>query len=240
MLDSTDCATLAQVDSETLSENVFRRIQAAIVRGDIAPGSKISEPELARTYGISRGPLREAIHRLEGQRLLVRVPHVGARVVSLSHAELVELYEIRESLEGMACRLAAERMTVEEIQELRNVLETHERDSAFQAGVGYYQQEGDFDFHYRIIQGARNSTLTQMLCGELYQLVRMYRIQFSTTPNRPRQAFSEHHRILDAIADRDGELAELLMRRHIGASKRNIEQRYQAQDHQAATARGEQ
>ena len=146
MLDSTDFATVAPVDAETLSENVFRRIQAAIVRGDIAPGSKISEPELARTYGISRGPLREAIHRLEGQRLLVRVPHVGARVVSLSHAELVELYEIRESLEGMACRLAAERMTDDEIQELRHVLETHERDSAFQAGVGYYQQEGDFDF----------------------------------------------------------------------------------------------
>jgi DNA-binding GntR family transcriptional regulator len=179
--------------------------------------------------------LREAIHRLEGQRLLVRIPHVGARVVSLSHAELVELYEIRESLEGMACRLAAERMSVEEVAELRRVLETHERDTAFQAGVGYYQQEGDFDFHYRIIQGARNSTLTQMLCDDLYQLVRMYRIQFSTTPNRPRQAFSEHHRILDAIADRDGELAELLMRRHIAASKRNIEQHFQA-----ATARGEQ
>ena len=67
-------------DSATLSEQVFRSIQAAIVCGDIAPGSKISEPELARSYGISRGPLREAIHRLEGQRLLVRVPHVGARV----------------------------------------------------------------------------------------------------------------------------------------------------------------
>lgn len=149
---------MTQDDSETLSENVFRRIQAAIVKGEIAPGSKISEPELARTYGISRGPLREAIHRLEGQRLLVRVPHVGARVVSLSHAELIELYEIRESLEGMACRLAAERMTNEEIDELRRVLDTHERDAAFQAGVGYYQQEGDFDFHYRIIQGAGNRT----------------------------------------------------------------------------------
>ncbi|MDH0744785.1 GntR family transcriptional regulator [Pseudomonas sp. GD03842] len=235
MLDSPELAPTASLDSETLSENVFRRIQAAIVKGDIAPGSKISEPELARTYGISRGPLREAIHRLEGQRLLVRVPHVGARVVSLSHAELVELYEIRESLEGMACRLAAERMTIEEIEELRHVLDTHERDCAFQAGVGYYQQEGDFDFHYRIIQGARNGTLTQMLCGELYQLVRMYRIQYSTTPNRPRQAFAEHHRILDAIADRDGELAELLMRRHIGASRRNIEQHYQG-----ASDRGEQ
>ncbi|MGA3683948.1 FCD domain-containing protein, partial [Pseudomonas graminis] len=75
-------------------------------------------------------------------------------------------------------------------------------DSAFQAGVGYSPQEGDFDFHSQIIQGARNSTLTQMLCDELYQLVRMYRIQFSTTPNRTRQAFAEHHSILDAIADR--------------------------------------
>lgn len=227
MLDAAEAPVTQAEDSETLSEHVFRRIQAAIVKGEIAPGSKISEPELARAYGISRGPLREAIHRLEGQKLLVRVPHVGARVVSLSHAELIELYEIRESLEGMACRLAAERMTQAEIDDLRAVLETHERDAAFQAGVGYYQQEGDFDFHYRIIQGSGNQTLTRMLCGELYQLVRMYRLQFSSVPNRPRQAFAEHHRILDAIADRDDELAELLMRRHIGASKRNIERHYQ-------------
>ena len=67
---------------------------------------------------------------------------------------------------------------------------------------------------------------TSWYSSPLYQLVRMYRIQFSATPNRPRQAFAEHHRILDAIADRDGELAELLMRRHIGASKRNIERHY--------------
>ena len=235
MFDQLETPVLVQEDAETLSENVFRRIQAAIVKGEIAPGSKISEPELARTYGISRGPLREAIHRLEGLRLVVRIPHVGARVVSLTHGEMIELYQIRESLEGMACRLAAERMTQAQIDELRQVLDTHEHDAAFQAGVGYYQQEGDFDFHYRIIQGSGNRTLSQMLCGELYQLVRMYRIQFSATPNRPRQAFAEHHRILDAIADRDGELAELLMRRHIAASRRNIERHYQT-----ASDRGEQ
>ena len=242
MQTSLEAHVVTMDDSETLSEHVFRRIQAAIVKGEIAPGSKISEPELARTYGISRGPLREAIHRLEGQRLLVRVPHVGARVVSLSHAQLIELYEIRESLEGMACRLAAERMTQAEIDELRRVLDLHEQDAAFKAGVGYYQQEGDFDFHYRIIQGSGNKTLAQILCGELYQLVRMYRLQFSATPNRPRHAFNEHHRILDAISDRDGELAELLMRRHIAASKRNIERHFTAQTGQGAapsTARGE-
>lgn len=214
-------------ESETLGEHVLRRIQSAIVRGDIAPGSKISEPELARAYGISRGPLREALHRLEGQKLLVRVPHVGARVVSLSHTELNELYQIRESLEGLACRLAAEHMGAADIQALRDVLRAHEQDEAFQAGRGYYQQEGDFDFHYRIVQGSGNSLLIRMLCDELYQLARMYRIQYSATPNRPAQAFIEHHRILDAIAQRDGELAELLMRRHIRASRLNIEHQIQ-------------
>ena len=172
-------------DGETLSDQIFKKIQAAIVKGEMAPGSKISEPELARIHGVSRGPLREALHRLEGQRLLVRVPHAGARVVSLSQQELCELYEIRESLEGMACRLAAERMPAAEVQELRRVLEAHERDKAFQAGLGYYQQEGDYDFHYRIVKGSGNQMLFRMLCDELYQLARMYRIQYSTTPNRP-------------------------------------------------------
>ncbi|MEI2416705.1 GntR family transcriptional regulator [Orrella sp. JC864] len=215
--------TLAAGETETLSEQVFRQIQSAIVKGEIPPGSKISEPELARVYGISRGPLREAIHRLEGQKLLVRVPHVGARVVSLSQQELAELYQIRESLEGMACRLAAERMGPQAVDELRRVLDAHERDEAFQAGIGYYQQEGDYDFHYRIVQGSGNGMLIRLLCDELYQLARMYRIQYSATPNRPRQSFAEHHRILDAIAEGDGELAELLMRRHIRASRLNIE-----------------
>lgn len=220
-------AGAAVAESETLGEHVLRQIQSAIVRGEIAPGSKISEPELARSYGISRGPLREALHRLEGQKLLVRVPHVGARVVSLSRTELNELYQIRESLEGLACRLAAERMSVEEIEALRGVLRAHEQDEAFQAGRGYYQQEGDFDFHYRIVKGSGNSLLIRMLCDELYQLARMYRIQYSATPNRPAQAFAEHHRILDAIAEGDGELAELLMRRHIRTSRLNIERQIQ-------------
>jgi DNA-binding GntR family transcriptional regulator len=212
------------VASETLAGQALKQLQSAIVKGEIAPGSKISEPELARAYGISRGPLREALHQLEGQKLLVRIPHVGARVVSLSRAELGELYQIRESLEGLACRLAAERMRPEQVQALREVLREHERDEAFQAGRGYYEQEGDFDFHYRIVQASGNQMLIRLLCDELYQLARMYRIQHSHTPNRPAQAFAEHHRILDAIAEGDGELAELLMRRHIRTSRLNIEQ----------------
>jgi DNA-binding GntR family transcriptional regulator len=155
------------VEGETLADHVLRQILSAIVKGDITPGSKIAEPELARAYGISRGPLREALHRLEGQNLVARVPHVGARVISLSRQELSELYQVRESLEGTVCRLAAERMQPKHVEELRDVLREHEHDEAFQASRGYYQQEGDFDFHYRIVQGSGNRMLIRLLCDEL-------------------------------------------------------------------------
>ncbi|HDZ57497.1 MAG TPA: GntR family transcriptional regulator [Pseudomonas xinjiangensis] len=213
----------------TLSDGAFQRLQTAIVKGEIAPGTRISEQYLSTTFGISRGPLREAIRRLEGRRLVMRVPHAGVRVVSLSYEELIELYHVREALEGMACRLAAQNMTEDEILGLREVLATHEKHSGLQANQSYYQQEGDLDIHYVIIQGSKNRALSDMLLGDLYHLVRMYRYKFSTTPKRPQQAFAEHHRIIEAIADRDGELAEMLMRRHISASRRNIERRMQEQ-----------
>jgi len=219
----TDSVSLSS--ATTLSDGAFLRLQTAIVKGEIAPGTRISEQFLSNTYGISRGPLREAIRRLEGRRLVVRVPHAGVRVVSLSYEELIELYHVREALEGMACRLAAQNMTEEEIANLREVLATHERHSGLKADQSYYQQEGDLDIHFVIIQGSKNRTLSDMLCADLYHLVRMYRYKFSSTPKRPQQAFAEHHRIIEAIADRDGELAEMLMRRHISASRRNIERR---------------
>tara|TARA_R110000751_G_scaffold103832_3_gene199163 strand:- start:2653 stop:3441 length:789 start_codon:yes stop_codon:yes gene_type:complete len=235
-----DCLQLASIELEeptkTLSDGAFRQIQTAIVKGDIAPGTRISEQYLSTTFGIGRGPLREAIRRLEGRRLVVRIPHAGVRVVSLSYEELIELYHVREALEGMACRLAAQNMTDDEIQGLRDVLAMHEQHSGLKENKSYYQQEGDLDIHFLIVQGSKNRTLSNMLCDELYHLVRMYRYRFSTTPKRPQQAFAEHHNLIQAIADRDGELAEMLMRRHISASRRNIERRMQEQ--RATTSSG--
>ncbi|WP_111413738.1 GntR family transcriptional regulator [Billgrantia lactosivorans] len=210
----------------TLAERVFHQLQDAIVRGELAPGSKITEPGLSKTYGISRGPLREAMRRLEAHRLIERVPHVGARVVKLSMKELLELFDVREALESMAARLAAEHMSREEIAGLREVLAVHERQADLKSGEAYYQREGDLDFHYRIVQGSHNRMLMTMLCDDLYYLVRLYRTQFSASGARPQRAFVEHHRIVDAIEAGDAELAELLMRRHVSASRANVADRY--------------
>lgn len=207
----------------TIAERVFEDVKESIVLGRIAPGSKISEPELARTYGISRGPLREAIGRLEACGLVDRKANVGARVVSLSGTQLVDIYLVREALEGMAARLAAEVMTDDEIQALRAVLVRHARDIEEDAEHAYFQQEGDLDFHFRVIQGSHNARLVELLCEELYQLVRLYRYRSGMRSRRGPRALREHEHILDAIEHRQPEMAEQLMRAHIRASRQNIE-----------------
>ncbi len=132
----------------TAADRVLLEIQRAIVAGEIVPGSKISEPELARRFNLSRAPLREALARLERCHLIERLPNVGARVVKLSVAGLSSLYQIREELEGLACRLAAEHMSDSDINELQQLLDVHLSTQRVREGESYYQEAGDVDFHY--------------------------------------------------------------------------------------------
>ena len=212
------------LEVRTLADQALDRIETAIMKGDLPPGTRISEVLLAKTFGISRGPLREAIRRLEGRGLLERIPHVGARVVTLSVDDLLEVFDIREALEGMACRLAAERMTDGEIAAVGAVLDRHGGDAALVAGEAYYQQPGDYDFHYRIAQGTKNRRMAELLCGEMYHLIRIYRYRAGAVPGRAPQAFDEHRKILAALQARDGARAEALMREHIRRARTLLEQ----------------
>lgn len=211
----------------TAADRLLLEIQRTIVEGEIESGSKISEPELARKFNVSRAPLREALARLERCHLIERIPNAGARVVKLSTEGLLALYQIREELEGLACRLAAENMDDAEIQQVQELLNQHLDTQRVREGESYYQEAGDLDFHYRVILGSKNPYLINMLCDELYFLVRMYRVQLGMNGPRVSRAFDEHKAIINAIANRDGELADLLMRRHIAASRVNIELKLQ-------------
>lgn len=212
--------------SITLADRIFVRLRDAIIVGEIPPGSRIREPELASAYGISRGPLRDAIGRLEACHLVQRKANVGARVISLNRDDLLELYILRETLEGTAARLAASRKTPEIIDGLRALLIQHRLRIKEQEGMAYLQKEGDLDFHYRIVQASQSPRLINLLCDDLYYLLRMYRYQFGMTGNRADHALREHEYVVDAIADGDGEMAELLMRRHVRASRENMAQQF--------------
>ena len=217
-------------DARTLAERVFDALQTAIVTGDLKPGEKIREPELAGRFGVSRGPLRDALRRLEARHLVITTPNTGARVVSLSPRKLVELYEVREALEGMTCRLAAQNMSDNDIDELGKLLDRHEADIAEQDGAAYFRQEGDLDFHFRIADGCGNALLRSALCEDHYQLMRLYRYKFSNRAGRARRALAEHRLILDAIRERDAEHAELMMRRHIRNARLTFERFLEANE----------
>ena len=206
----------------TLADVAARRLAHSIVTGELAQGQKLNEAELAESLGMGRGPLREALRHLEGMRLIKRIPNAGARVVVLDRKMLSDLYGVREALEGMACRIAAAQMSDDEISQLGKLLDQHEEQIKKQGGKVYAQSEGDLDFHYQIARGSRNQMLMDMLGSEQYQLLRMCRYRTSRNAQRTRPALQQHRQIVEALAQRDGELAELLMRRHIQGAWRSI------------------
>ena len=164
--------------TSSISEDIFHKLRESIVIGEIPSGSKLSEPALAKEYGISRGPLREALSRLEACSLVERHPNIGASVVKLSQQRLMDIYQLREVLEGLAARQAASSITQAEITGLRELLEKHKEKISQDQDHTYFQKEGDFDFHFRVVQASKNSHLISLLCNDLYYLYRLYRYQF--------------------------------------------------------------
>ncbi len=212
-------SSVAHISGTTLADNLREKLISAIIDGEIPQGTKISEMQLASHYGVSRGPLREAIRDLEGLRLVQRRPHAGVRVISLNCAELREIFTIREALEGMAARLASENMPDEDIHALGELLRLHETEVRNSDGELYFRQQGEVDFHMQILKGSGNRRLYKLMGEELYQLILMYRRQPGQRQARAGLALDEHQRIFDAIQARDGELAEILMRRHIRGAR---------------------
>jgi len=205
----------------TQADRLFHKLCDAIVSGELPPGAKLNETILAKRYGVSRGPLREALNRLQERHLVVRSAHVGARVVELSPQVLDEIFLVREALEGMAARLAAQNATEDDLAALRqaygrHLLAAQEKDS------GPVWRTSDEDFHLLIGRASKNPTLIHLLCEDFYQLVRLYRTRLVHVRGRGARTIAEHRRILEAIEDRDGDLAEMQMRRHIAAARSQL------------------
>jgi DNA-binding GntR family transcriptional regulator len=188
-------------------QRVFEKIIDDITNGVLRPGVKLSEPDLARSLGVSRGPLREAIRRLEERQLVRCTPNFGARVVVHTPREILHAYEIREALEGLAARLAATEMTDDERRDLRNAFEL---EVAAACSRGYQS-----DFHMHLVRGSHNGRLIKMLDEDYYRLFKLWRSNCRWLRAGGDQSWTDHKRILEAIEYRDGDSAELLMKRHV-------------------------
>jgi DNA-binding GntR family transcriptional regulator len=216
-----------ELPGRALIDQTVSQLEHLIFCGELKPGDKLSEQALSSRFGISRGPLREAIRSLEGRRLVERVPFAGARVALLTVDDIEQLLVTREALEGMACRQAAENMTLHETRQLRQSLAELERKFRERGPSGVFRDgEEDTDLHTRIVRGSRNRWLIDIICRELYPLLRICRFQSmvvtASHKHRGRAVYREHRAIIEAIEQRDPDGAERLMRAHLAASRENL------------------
>ena len=208
---------MERIDVQTLADLACDTLERAILNGELPAGAPLGEAELAGQLGISRGPLREAINRLEGRRLVQRVPHVGVRVVCLSDWEVSELFAMREVLEGLACRLASQHMTVAELDRLEASADFRHR----KLPDGAPRARASDDFHVRVAEGSRNTRLIDYLCCDMYSLLRLYRIRSGGTPMRAGSS-DEHREIVAIMRARDADGAERLMRAHVARARLSL------------------
>ena len=225
-LPMSDFANLSSVSntSTTLSSELTQTLRDAIITGEIPQGTKLSEAKMAKELDVSRGPLREAIRRLEGMNLIQHIPQQGARVVVLSRDLILQIYEAREALESKAVSLAAQKMSSQEIDQLHRAIDGQSKQMRENSGT-FVPAESDYAFHEMLVKGSKNHVIERTLIQEIYNLIKMFRYQNEFANTSSTNSLVEHRQIVYAIEQRDSVLAEVTMRRHIVHARERIERR---------------
>ncbi|MBM6948763.1 GntR family transcriptional regulator [Mordavella massiliensis] len=179
-----------------LRDVVFNTLRQAILRGELKPGERLMEIQLANKLGVSRTPIREAIRKLELEGLVLMIPRKGAEVAEITEKSLRDVLEVRRALEELAVELACEKITPEQIQELKDAAASF-RDS-LQEGDITRIAEADVKFHDVIYLATDNQKLIQLLNNLREQMYR-YRVEYLKRSDFHQQLMDEHEEIIETI-----------------------------------------
>lgn len=194
-------------DRTTQADRVYLAVRDAILRGELAAGQSLSHVALAKEFGVSRIPVREALQRLEAERLLVSQPYRGHRVPTLDAEELEELIEIRIVLESLALRRHAAELDADGLEEIRRVNRSLKEETDPQLWL-----RGDWELH-RLLSGG--DTPSAEFIGDIRRRIHRYLDAAGSLGERHARAVVEHEGILAAVADGDLDLAARLLSEHI-------------------------
>ncbi len=207
---------VARLKRRRLVDDATQSLRDAILSGRLQAGARLRQLDLAAGLGISRTPIRDALGRLEQEGLIELLPHGGVRVTPLDAEQAVELYDLREVLDGLAARLAAGRADQATLGKLEQALgrmakcvERGDPSPWFRAHVA---------FHEEIVRAADNRPLSR-LASVVRLSIRQFHPLLLKTERRLEEAYREHRGIFEAIGARDGEAAERLARAHITNAK---------------------
>lgn len=195
-----------------LRDLVFNTLRQAILKGELKPGERLMEIQLAEKLGVSRTPIREAIRKLELEGLVLMIPRRGAEVAKISHKSLQDVLEVRRSLEELATDLACQRMKEKDIEALTSAEDRFRK--AIDSGDEMEIAEADEAYHDIIYNATGNRKLIQIINNLREQMYR-YRLEYIKDEAQRGTLLTEHEKILEAIRIRDIIRAKALMKEHI-------------------------
>ena len=216
-----------------LGARAYRALWGGIVAGSIESGIQLRPDTIAEQLDISTTPVREALHRLEVDGLIVKLPYKGWYVREFTEQEVRDLYEMRAALECFGVRLACERITAEQLDWLRehqSVGEAALRDGDMDAYRIYNR-----DLHAAIVEAAGNAYLSSLM-GQVDLQSQMLMAKTIRLAGRPSRAIEEHRELIELIARRDDRAAQELMQQHILSASEDIV-RFAIAQHAAAVER---
>ena len=205
--------------SLSLEEMVYERLEEEILTGQLTTESSLTEISLSKRLGVSRTPVRGALHRLAEEGLVEIIPNKGAVVLGVNIKDLIDIYHIRMRLEGLSSSIAAKRISKDELDKLIETVELAEfyvskKDTE-------HLKELDTAFHSIIYKASGNRLLSKTL-SELHRKIKRYRKLSLSVETRVESMVEEHREILNAIINGDSELADKLTAVHIEKALNNI------------------
>ena len=195
-----------------LRDVVFNTLRQGILKGELEPGERLMEIQLAERLGVSRTPIREAIRKLELEGLVLMIPRKGAEVAKISARSLRDVLEVRRALEELAIELACQRMSEEEVGNLQKAQEDFK--NAIAEGDAMKIAETDEHYHDVIYEGTQNAKLIQMLNNLREQMYR-YRLEYIKDEDKRKILVLEHEKILKTVRERKVAEAKEAVREHI-------------------------
>lgn len=203
---------------EKQSDYAYRVLKERILESELSPGQRLVEARLAKELNLSRTPVREALARLRAENLIERDEH-GALVVSApTPRDVDDTYQIREALDGLAARLAAERISGTELKVAEATVDRFHRHTDVDVDDTRQMIGANLDFHDLLYQATDNPRLIQM-ATEIRDFVRLVSRNAISLPERQDEIAREHQAVIEAIRARDGDLAERLMREHVNNAR---------------------
>ncbi len=196
----------------SLESRVYKALEDAILSGELKEGAPLTELGLSEKLGVSRTPIRAALHRLDEDGLIKLSPNKGAVVIGVSGDDLVDIYRIRMRLEGLASAMAAEKMTEDDKKSLSDTVELSE--FYIRKNDAEHIKELDTAFHSEIFKKSGSRMLCRILT-DLHRSIKSYRKLSLSENGRIQASVKEHREILEAILRSDAKEAERLTYLHV-------------------------